>query len=59
MLRLFISQNHDNRGCAEESFRELWWRYAASDNTVASFVRQVRSPDTRDKLAIGDRLPAP
>jgi pimeloyl-ACP methyl ester carboxylesterase len=59
MMRLFISSNHDKRGCAEESFRELWRHYAASDNAVISFVRQVRLLDTRDKLAIGGRLTAP
>lgn len=55
-LRLFINQNHDNRGRAEESFQKHWRHYAASGSAAAAFVRQVRSLDTRDTSTIADRL---
>jgi pimeloyl-ACP methyl ester carboxylesterase len=56
VLRLFVSQGHDSRARAEESFAEHWQHYAAADNAAAAFVRQVRALDVRDTLMMADRL---
>ncbi len=56
ILGLFIRQGHDNDGCAQESVREHWPHYASCGG-AAAFVRQVRSLDVQDTLAITDLIP--
>jgi pimeloyl-ACP methyl ester carboxylesterase len=56
VLQLFIVQGHDNPACAREAMAAHWPYYAAADG-AAAFIRQVRSLDVRDTLAIADRLP--
>jgi len=55
-FRLFITQGHDSRARAEESFAEHWAHYAAVQSAAAAFVRQVRALDVRDTLFLTDRL---
>jgi pimeloyl-ACP methyl ester carboxylesterase len=56
VLQLFIVQGHDNPACSREAMAVHWPYYAAADG-AAAFIRQVRSLDVRDTLAIADRLP--
>ncbi len=56
MLRQFVSQGHDSRVRADESFAEHWQHYAATGHAAAAFVRQTRALDVRDTLAVADRL---
>lgn len=58
MLWQFISQGHDSRVRADESFAEHWQHYAATNHAAAAFVRQTRALDPRDTLAVADRLAA-
>ena len=56
IFKMFIHQGHDNRKRAEESVTEHWQHYAFSDG-AAAFIRQVRSLNVQDTLAIADQLP--
>jgi pimeloyl-ACP methyl ester carboxylesterase len=56
IFRLFIHMGHDSPGLARESLHEHWPHYAVAGG-AAAFVRQIRSLDVRDTLAISDRLP--
>ncbi len=53
---MFLHQGHDNRQRARESIGEHWPYYARTDG-AAAFVRQVRSLDVNDTLAIAGDLP--
>lgn len=52
----FFSFSHDNGRRAAESARAHWSYYAAHD-AAAAFIRQTRSLDNRDTLAVADELP--
>jgi pimeloyl-ACP methyl ester carboxylesterase len=53
----FVIQGHDDREIARESLDLHWENYAAADG-AAAFVRQVRSLNVHDTLAVRDSLPA-
>lgn len=53
---VFLHQGHDNRQRARESVAEHWPYYKRTDG-AAAFIRQVRSLDVSDTLAIADDLP--
>jgi pimeloyl-ACP methyl ester carboxylesterase len=58
-LSLYISlflRGHDNRACAREAFHAHWPHYAQFGGAEA-LMRQVRSLNVHDTLAIADRLP--
>lgn len=52
----FLQLGHDDSEIARESIA-LHWRPYADHGGAAAFVRQVRSLDVRDTLAVEDRLP--
>lgn len=52
----FLRLGHDDQKVAAESIDAHWRNYAAED-AAAAFIRQVRSLDVRDTLAVSDRLP--
>lgn len=52
----FLHQGHDDRGRARESVAEHWPHYEEADG-AAAFVRQIRSLDVADTLAVADRIP--
>jgi len=52
----FLHQGHDDRGRAKESIAEHWPYYERGGG-AAAMVRQVRSLDVRDTLAVADRIP--
>lgn len=52
----FLRMGHDDRGVASESI-DVHWRHYAAHDAAADFIRQVRSLDVRDTLAVSDRLP--
>lgn len=53
---MFLHQGHDNRQRAQEAVTEHWPYYAQTDG-AAAFIRQVRSLDVNDTLAITSKLP--
>lgn len=53
---VFFHQGHDNRQRARESIAEHWPYYQRADG-AAAFVRQARSLDVNDTLAIAGDLP--
>jgi pimeloyl-ACP methyl ester carboxylesterase len=57
VYKSFMFQGHVNRQQAGEAVSEHFPYYEASDG-AAGFVRQVRSLDVRDTLAVSDRIPA-
>lgn len=58
MYGVFLDRGHDDRRRAEESVDEHWPYYeAAEGGAAAAFVRQARSLDVRDTLAVADRIP--
>lgn len=52
----FLRLGHDQREIASESFEVHWRNYAAHD-AAAALIRQVRSLNVHDTLAVGDQLP--
>ena len=52
----FMHGGHDNRQQAREAVSEHFPHYERADG-AADFLRQVRSLDVRDTLAVADRLP--
>lgn len=52
----FLQQGHSDRGRARESIGEHWPYYERAGG-AAAMVRQVRSLDVRDTLAVADRIP--
>lgn len=52
----FMLQGHGNRRQAQEAVSEHFPHYERADG-AAGFMRQVRSLDVRDTLAVADRLP--
>lgn len=56
VFETFIRRGHGDRSRARESIRHHWPHYEAADGARA-FVRQVRSLDVSDTLAVSDRLP--
>jgi len=57
-LNLYVGlflRGHDDRARARESFAEHWPYYEAAGG-AAALVRQFRSLDVRDTLAIADRI---
>ena len=52
----FMLQGHGNRQQAQEAVSEHFPYYERADG-AAAFMRQVRSLDVRDTLAVADRLP--
>lgn len=52
----FLRLGHDNQEIASESIEEHWRHYAAHDAAEA-FIRQVRSLNVQDTLAVRDDLP--
>lgn len=52
----FIASRHEDRARARESFAEHWPNYEAS-GSAAAFVRQARSLNVRDTLAIAGAIP--
>lgn len=52
----FLQQAHDDAGRARESTGEHW-PYYESAGGAAAMVRQARSLDVRDTLAVADRIP--
>ena len=52
----FMLQGHGNRQQAQEAVSEHFAYYERADG-AAGFMRQVRSLDVRDTLAVADRLP--
>ncbi len=54
-LRTFMAFGHDDRRTADESFR-LHFRHYEAHGGAAALVRQVRSLDVRDTLAVAPRL---
>ncbi|MDQ3605386.1 MAG: alpha/beta hydrolase, partial [Gemmatimonadota bacterium] len=52
----FLRLGHDQREIASESIEVHWRNYAAHD-AAAAFIRQVRSLNVHDTLAVGDQLP--
>lgn len=57
MYGAFLRQGHDDDRRAEESVAAHWPYYEAADGAAAAFIRQTRSLDVRDTLAIADALP--
>ena len=55
-FRLLLHRGHDDRARAEESLAAHWPHYASAGGAEA-FVRQARSLDVRDTLAVADRIP--
>ncbi len=55
IFSMFIRMSHDRPSVGRESLREHWGPYAAADG-AAAFVRQIRSLDVQDTLAVSDRL---
>ncbi|MBW3660821.1 MAG: alpha/beta fold hydrolase [Gemmatimonadetes bacterium] len=56
VVRLFLLRGHDDRDRAREAFDHHFPPYEETDG-AAAFVRQVRSLDVRDTLAVADDLP--
>ncbi len=56
LLKLLFVRGHDNLTKAREAFAAHWPHYAAHGG-AAAFIRQVRSLNVRDTLAIADQLP--
>ncbi len=56
VYRSFMFQGHENRRQAGEAVSEHFPYYEAADD-AAVFVRQVRSLNVRDTLAVSDRIP--
>lgn len=56
MLRVFLARGHDDHAIASQSADIHLPRYARSGGSEA-FVRQVRSLDVEDTLAVQDALP--
>jgi pimeloyl-ACP methyl ester carboxylesterase len=52
----FLRQGHDDAALAEESIAEHWPYYARAGG-AAAMIRQVRSLNVEDTLAISDRIP--
>ena len=52
----FLHRGHDNRACAKESIEEHWPYYERAGG-AAAMIRQVRSLDVNDTLAIADQIP--
>jgi len=52
----FLHQGHDDRGRARESIGEHWPYYERAGG-AAAMIRQVRSLDVRNTLAVADRIP--
>jgi pimeloyl-ACP methyl ester carboxylesterase len=52
----FLHQGHDDRSRARESIEEHWPYYARAGG-AAAMVRQVRSLNVEDTLAVADRIP--
>ena len=52
----FLRRGHDDQAVATESIEAHWQHYDAPD-AAAAFIRQVRSLDVRDTLAVEDELP--
>jgi pimeloyl-ACP methyl ester carboxylesterase len=52
----FLHQGHDDRRRAKESIAEHWPYYEEADG-AAAFVRQIRSLNVDDTLAVADRIP--
>lgn len=52
----FIRRGHDNSEIASESIKKHWSRYADHGGATA-FIRQVRSLNVHDTLAVAGRLP--
>lgn len=55
-FRLFMHQGHDDPA-QEEAALNAHWPHYEQHGGAAAFVRQVRSLDVRDTLAIADRIP--
>ncbi len=51
----FMNQGHDRKARVEEAMT-IHWSYYADTDGPAAFVRQIRSLDVRDTLAISDKL---
>ncbi|MDP9347691.1 MAG: alpha/beta fold hydrolase [Gemmatimonadota bacterium] len=51
-----LFRGHDDRRCARESFRQHY-RHYASHGGAAALIRQIRSLDVGDTLAVADRIP--
>ena len=56
IFNMFLHQGHDNRKRAEESIAEHWQHYESLGG-AAAFIRQTRSLNVQDTLAIADQLP--
>ncbi len=56
VYRSFMFQGHENRRQANEAVAEHFPYYEAADG-VAAFIRQMRSLNVRDTLAVADRIP--
>ncbi len=52
----FLRQGHDDRERARESINEHWPYYESAGGAEA-MIRQVRSLDVQDTLAVADRIP--
>lgn len=52
----FLHQGHDDRERAKESIAEHWPYYERAGG-AAAMIRQVRSLDVNDTLAVADRIP--
>lgn len=52
----FLRQGHDDRAQARESIGEHWPYYERAGG-AAAMIRQVRSLDVQDTLAVADRIP--
>ncbi len=52
----FLYQGHDDRARAKESIAEHWPYYERAGG-AAAMIRQVRSLDVRDTLAVAGRIP--
>jgi pimeloyl-ACP methyl ester carboxylesterase len=57
MYATFLRQGHDDRRRAEESIDAHWPYYEATGGAAAAFIRQTRSLDVRDTLAVADAIP--
>jgi pimeloyl-ACP methyl ester carboxylesterase len=55
-IALLLYRGHDDMACAREALSVHWPPYAEADGTAA-FVRQIRSLNVNDTLAIADQLP--
>jgi len=56
LYRGLFLRGHDDRARAKESLAEHWPNYEGAGG-AAALVRQVRSLDVRDTLAIADQIP--